>query len=304
MSENPHQQTEARLIAIARAFPYPPTPDISQAVMRRLAEFPSLPRHSPRARRLAWAAVGLLLLMSALMAVPPVRAQILEFIQMGVVRILLAQPALSLTPSPSPSGRGGISTTHSTSPTRSAEGSGGKATPLPAVEGTGVRENTPPAASLLDFAGKTTLAEAQSKINFPILLPAYPEGVGLPDAVFLQDLGGQVLILVWMNPEQPDRIWFSLHELGPGGYSMEKIQPQILEYTTVHGQPAIWTTGPYLVMLRNNNLDLRRLIEGHVLIWTEGEITYRLETDLSLEEATRMAESMKPAPSIPATPLP
>jgi hypothetical protein len=35
------------------------------------------------------------------------------------------------------------------------------------------------------------------------------------------------------------------------------------------------------------------LIEGHVLIWTEGEITYRLETDMPLEEAVRVAESLR-----------
>ncbi len=161
-----------------------------------------------------------------------------------------------------------------------------------------MKENTPiPLASLLDLAGKTTLAEAQSKAHFPILLPAYPQGVGLPDAVFLQDLGAQVLVLVWMDPEQPDRIRFSLHELEPGGYSLEKYQPQVLKYSTINGLPAIWTTGPYMVMLRNDNIDLRRLIEGHVLIWTmEGEITYRLETDLALEEAVRIAESLEPAP--------
>jgi hypothetical protein len=30
------------------------------------------------------------------------------------------------------------------------------------------------------------------------------------------------------------------------------------------------------------------------LIWTQGEITYRLETDLTLEEATKIAESLQP----------
>jgi hypothetical protein len=35
------------------------------------------------------------------------------------------------------------------------------------------------------------------------------------------------------------------------------------------------------------------LIEGHVLIWKEGDITYRLETDLPVEEAVKIAESLK-----------
>jgi hypothetical protein len=37
-----------------------------------------------------------------------------------------------------------------------------------------------------------------------------------------------------------------------------------------------------------------RLIDGHVLIWTDGNLTYRLETDLSLEEALKVAESLQP----------
>jgi hypothetical protein len=43
-----------------------------------------------------------------------------------------------------------------------------------------------------------------------------------------------------------------------------------------------------------------RLIKGHVLIWEQEEITYRLETDLPLEEAVRVAESLQPlSPSGP-----
>jgi hypothetical protein len=36
------------------------------------------------------------------------------------------------------------------------------------------------------------------------------------------------------------------------------------------------------------------MIEGHVLIWTEGEVTYRLETKLTLDEAIKVAESLEP----------
>jgi len=36
------------------------------------------------------------------------------------------------------------------------------------------------------------------------------------------------------------------------------------------------------------------LVEGNVLLWTEGEITYRLETDQRMEEAVRIAESLAP----------
>ena len=49
-----------------------------------------------------------------------------------------------------------------------------------------------------------------------------------------------------------------------------------------------------MLHLSNGNIDLVRLIDGHVLIWTEGNITYRLETSLSLDEALKVAESLQP----------
>jgi hypothetical protein len=41
-------------------------------------------------------------------------------------------------------------------------------------------------------------------------------------------------------------------------------------------------------------LKLRYLVQGHVLIWAEGGLTYRLESGLLLEEALRIAESLQP----------
>ena len=45
---------------------------------------------------------------------------------------------------------------------------------------------------------------------------------------------------------------------------------------------------------RNHNYVERRLVEGHVLIWTENNVTYRLETGLPVEQAIKIAESLKP----------
>jgi len=54
-----------------------------------------------------------------------------------------------------------------------------------------------------------------------------------------------------------------------------------------HGQRALWTTGPYLLqvgLVSSQHNALRRLVTAsHTLIWTEGDITYRLETGVSLE---------------------
>ena len=95
MSTDPLESLERSLYEAGSAFPYPPTPDISGRVARRLAA------PQPRShRRLAWAAAILILLIGSLFAVPAVRAQILDFLQVGVVRIFLRP-----TPSPSPAPR-------------------------------------------------------------------------------------------------------------------------------------------------------------------------------------------------------
>jgi hypothetical protein len=63
----------------------------------------------------------------------------------------------------------------------------------------------------------------------------------------------------------------------------------------VHGQPAAWTTGPYLLELKGGHRDFSRLIEGHVLIWAENDITYRLEmgNDAAMADAVIIADSLK-----------
>jgi hypothetical protein len=214
---------------------------------------------------------ALVVLLLGLLAVPSVRAGILEFIQVGVVRIFLATPPTT-TPAPSPVPSG--------TPARRTPAP----TPLP---------TSTPLAWLTDLAGETTLAEARGRVFFDIPLPAYPEDLGEPDRVFVQDLDGPLVVLVWLEPGTANQVRMSLHLIAPGSIALEKARPVLVEETRVNGQYAAWTTGPYLLRLRNNDLDIRRMIAGHVLIWEQEGITYRLETDLPLEEAVKVAESLQ-----------
>lgn len=262
MNDRSLEQLETRLSTIARALPYPPAPDVTAAVTRRLAAETRRRSGVPR-RRLAWAAAALALLVLGLLAVPQVRAAVVDFLRLGAVRIFLGQP----TPAPTLGALPGVA------PSPPAPG----ATPL---------------ASLLDLAGETTLAEAGQQSGLPILLPAYPPDLGPPDRVYLQDLGGPLVVLVWLDPGRPRGVRLSLHLLGPGTFA-DKMQPQVVQETTVSGRPALWTEGPYILRLKNGDYDTRRLVGGNVLIWQDGETTYRLETDLSLEEGVRIAESLR-----------
>ena len=250
---------EKQLQLISNQIDYPPTPDIATSVMKKIQPV-TRTRFMPK--RLAWSLTLILILFLSLFAIPPVRAAILEFIQIGIVRIFpqTIEPTIQLT-------NESIST----------------ATPAPSM--------IPLLNSIL---GKTTLEQAQRQVDYPILLP--PD-FGEPDYVFVYDAVGDMTILVWMNPEQPQSVELSLHSIPAESWAIKKMGPTIIELTKVNGEQAVWAEGPYpLILYNRNEMQFTRLIEGRVLIWTDGDITYRLETNLSMEEAVAIAESLEPIP--------
>ncbi len=256
-------QLEARLRTAAAAFAYPPTPDVAASARRRLTSVqpPLLVR-----RRLAWAALAVIAVLAGLLSVPQVRASILEFLQIGAIRIFLTPP--TATPAP-PTPTGTLSPTVTPRPTHT------------------------PISSLLNLAGETTLEDAQARADFTIRLPTHPADLGPPDRVYLQDLDGDFVVLVWFDSDQPEEVRLSLHMIEAGSFAGSKAEPKVIQETTVGGRRAFWAEGPYILRLTNGDMDFRRLIEGHVLIWVEGDVTYRLETDLPLDEAVQIAESLK-----------
>jgi hypothetical protein len=197
-----------------------------------------------------------------------VRSGVIDFLRLGAVRFQFG-PTATPTPAPTPTG---------TLPAASA-------TPQP----------TPtPLASVLDLAGQTTLEQARARLSFSIRLPTYPADLGEPDQVFVQDLDGQAVVLVWLVPGQTGQVRLSLHILTSDVMAEKLIKTSpTIEFTHVNGREAVWTSGPYFVVSRNGNFTQMRLITGHVLIWTDKSLTYRLETDATVEEAVKMAESLK-----------
>lgn len=274
MEEKEFDRWEGRIRTWAGGFRYPGTPDVAA----RLAPAARVGETRPRLRISRPAlvlAIILSLLVGASLSVPSVRAAVLEFLQLGAVRIFQSQPTVS--PSPQPAGTPGPAALVSAQPSPSAS-----ATPADLL-------------SLLDLDGGTSLEEARKRTGLPIRLPDYPPDLGQPQRVFVQDMEGWVVILAWTSPGQPEQVRLSLHMISPGSFAVEKVAPVVVRETEVNGQPALWTSGPYIVRLaRNGGRDfaLSRLVQGHVLIWVEQGITYRLEIDLPLEEALQIAESL------------
>jgi hypothetical protein len=270
MSELQQEFFEKQLQSIAKGLDYPRTPDVASSVMRQLKGKGRRGEGRLVSRRLAWSLTVIVILISSLMLIPPARAAILEFIQIGIVRIFRAEPSPVTPPQQEfPSTRMPITAT-------------------PAV-------TSEPLIPILErLAGDMTLEEAQQTVSYPILLPSYPPNLGAPDRVFVQEAEGDMTILIWIDPEEPDQILMSLHIIPPGSWAVDKMDPALIQETTVNGQRAIWAVGPYPLRFSNGNLDFVRLMDGHVLIWTNGGMTYRLETELALEEAIKIAESLEP----------
>lgn len=266
MTNDRQEQLERRLRAAARGLAYPPTPDLVAALRRRRAgRGAALRLPSPAALTLAALAV----VAALLLAVPQVRAAALEALRIGVVRIIPAAPTAPPAPQP-------VIT----------------ATPLTATPAAPTA--TVGRDPLRELSGATTLDEARERLPFPLRLPAEPPDLGPPDAVFVQNLGGPAAILVWREPADPARTRLALYVLSSDAFA-QKVEVPAIEETTVGGRPAVWTSGPYVLQLgrAGDRMDVRRVVTGHTLIWADGDLTYRLETDLPLADAVRIAESLR-----------
>lgn len=264
MSDDELNELEDRLREAGRAFPYPLTPDLVVALRRRRSN------HAPRRRLVIRIAAIVAVMVVALLAVPDVRAAVLAALRIGVIQIVPAAPTAAV-------------------PVQSA-GAPTQAIPPPAPTAT-----LPPDALLRDLRGATTLDAARAQLPFPLRLPAEPPGLGPPTDVFVQDLGGPAAILVWRDSADPQRPQLALFILSSDVFGA-KLGVSVLEETQVNGRQAVWASGPYVLQLgdaqRWTNAE-RRLVTGNTLIWEEDGLTYRLESDLPLEEAVRIAESLR-----------
>lgn len=141
--------------------------------------------------------------------------------------------------------------------------------------------------TVLDLPGETTLEGAVREVGFEIRTPA--QQIGPPDRVFVVDVGAPSVVQVWLERDDPSTVLYTF----PDSPVVTKLMPQTLENALVGGLPATWVTGDHTLELLIDGQPTRVEVRGNVLIWTGGTLTYRLETTGSLEEATRIAESLE-----------
>jgi hypothetical protein len=191
------------------------------------------------------------------LAVPETRAFVLEVLRIGAVRIFFVEPTPTLPPTPPPDGM--------------------------------------PYASVLDLPGATTLADAQARLGQAILLPTHPSDLGAPDHIYVQRLGGMVVTLAWMEHDDRTQVRLVMQILDSDAVASKYFpwENANQEFTTVNGRHAIWLAEVHQIYFYSADGEVSRLVDKNVLAWEREGLTYRLETDLPLDEARRIAESLE-----------
>ena len=259
----------AALAVVGRDLAFPEVPDLAPAVVRRLEQMPvRIPVRERAApvvrlppvlrrpgRRVALALAAVLILAGSAVA---------GGLLVRGVRILIAPEATTPPPSPTVSG---------------------------------------PLGRTLFLGEEVTIARARQEVDFDLLVPT---AAGLPEPVAYVDddpPGGRVSLVYRAGPSLPET-----EETGVGMLVMQfrgRFELPFLEKLVradqvrevgVGGTPGYWVEGEHtLVYLdeRGVSFDERSRVAGNTLLWQRGDLTLRLESALPMEEAIRIAESMR-----------
>jgi hypothetical protein len=221
-------ELDVALSELGRHVEFPPTPDLATALRGRLQR-----RRQWLRRPLAIALAVLVVAIGAVLAVPPARTAILDWLGLRNVSIVRV-------------------------------------------------DELPPTDPIvrLDLGRETSLARAP-------LWALVPDDE--PDRVFVDD---GTVNLVWGDPHKPRLL---LTEFRGEAFIEKLIQPDDdVEALRVDGSPGAWVEQPHVVLfkdLRGRVRESSARLAGKTLLWQHGEVTLRLEGDLTKEEALRIARS-------------
>ncbi len=257
-----YADVDALLHASAKAFDYPKTPNIAASVRSRLD-------NEARSHTIAASFIERL---RAAMARPVLRAAAAVLV---VVAVVIASALVV------PQSREALADFFGLSHVK--------------VEIGPVLGPPPPILSPGSFAEPATIASAQATVDFEIRLPVADGARMAPDAVYVEvrSPGAEVVIAVY---EEED---FDLYQSANGFFGKGGIpSSDVLLETDVHGSEASWISrGGHLASSLDDQgrvvVETLRSVERATLLWEEMGVTYRLETSLSLEEAVRIAESLR-----------
>ncbi len=241
MTEDLTNQWPEIVVETAAHLPYPETPDIAGAVQQRLQPAPRQPRP------LRWAvalAVLLLFVAAGLLAIPPVRAAVLDWLHIGAIEVFVVEEVPEMA----------------------------TAVPL----------------SITDLGEPISLAEAQEIFPVPLFLPpAWDESGVVYSHDFFERI--PVMTMQWQNP---DGVILTFSQIAVPNLGMKWAGGEQVVETAVNGETAVWIEGPHPMDFAGSGFDFQIVVETNVLIWTDGDVTYRLEGQITQDEAVKFAESL------------
>ncbi len=140
----------------------------------------------------------------------------------------------------------------------------------------------------------TSLAEAKQRLPF-LTEPTYPADLEPERVLFQQFDGFRAAVLFY---EHPSGFSFALFETsGVVGKGLPIDRGAEAEAVDAVGDEAHWLTGSRIVEYYDERgrviEESRRTTKVNALLWREGEVVFRLEGDLSQEEAIRIAQSLR-----------
>jgi hypothetical protein len=278
----PELDLEGALADLAVVLEFPPTPDLAGAVATRLAEAPapgSTPAPTRPRGRGRPAGLGRLTGRRRLAVA-------------GLVAVLLAAAVLVASPG-----------------TREAV-----ARRL-GLRGVGVEFGGPPPPTVttrpgerldLGLGQRVTLGEARRRVGFPVLVPGVA-GFRQPTAVYVNQavpVGGRVDLVYRARPGLPASPFTDVGLLvtefrgRPTPDFIKKVaRAGLVEEVTVGGQPGYWFSGePHFFTYLDASgqfRDEQTRLAGNTLIWQRGDLTLRIEGQISKQAALSLAESMR-----------
>ncbi len=159
-----------------------------------------------------------------------------------------------------------------------------------------------PLGSGLGLGTVLPLADAEARIGFDIVLPPDP-AIGPPDVAYV--LGRRVNLIWASGPGLPETdvngIGLLISEfegrVDPGFYNKIIDSGSRLTRVTVDGSQGWWISGAphffYYIDPEGNAVEDTHRQVGDTLIWSTGDVTYRLESSLGMEAAISLAESLR-----------
>jgi hypothetical protein len=156
------------------------------------------------------------------------------------------------------------------------------------------------------FLGRrVSLAEAGRSVPYRIQVPTLPE-LGSPDEVYLDATGEGIVSLVYRTrpgiPPATETGAALLVTEFRARIDEELIDKKVLgtgtviEAVTVDGGDGFWLEGrPHVLLFQNPDgslIEQSVRLAANVLLWERGDLTLRIEGDITRDQAIRIAESM------------